>query len=125
MAPGGSRHFIENYVGETINLSCESVCGNFYWFVNDERVIAGNGVHNASVIMNSRCVNENNTCSHESHIDCQETYNDGRFLLSELTIVPTAEDSFLIECEADLCGVELRKSVMLTAKGMLDCMKKD
>lgn len=78
-------------------------------------------VDNATVEMSTRCVNEDNTCAHETYIDCQENNEDGRFLLSNLTVSPTAETCFLIKCEADLYGVELNKSVMLAAKRMLEC----
>ena len=112
---------MENYVGEVINLECTSVCGGIYWFVDNTRVVIGEDVDNATVTMSSSCVNENNTCSFENYIDCNTRYEDGRFLLSTLTIIPTAESHFLIECEAELCEEEFRKSVTLAAKGMLHC----
>ena len=111
---------MENYVGEVINLECTSVCGDLYWFINDTRVIIDKDVDNATVTMSSGCVNENNTCFYQNYIDCNASYEDGRFLLSTLTIIPTAERHFFIECEADLCGEEFRKSVMLAAKRTLD-----
>ena len=112
----GDFHCIKEYVGETIDLVCESICGDLYWFVNDKRVVPYSNVENATASASSACVNENNTCAHQSYIDCQEANEDGRFLRSMLTITPTVEQQFLIECEADLCGEEFRKSVMLTAK---------
>ena len=117
-------HCLQSYVGETIDLACTSHCGELYWFVNGDLVIRNKDVDNAIVGVSSRCYNEYNNCSYQSYIDCQQTNEDERYLLSNLTIIPTAEENFLIECEADMCAEKLSKSIMLTAKGTLDCIGK-
>ena len=118
-APGGYQ-FLDCHVGETVSLDCESKCGDLYWFVNGERVRPRIGeLENTKYSTRTGCVNEDNTCGIHSFIDCSATYEDRRILRSTLNITPTEEHQFLIECEADLFGVEIRKSVLLIAKSTL------
>lgn len=120
LTPGGLQ-YIDNHVGEKVNLECNSTCGDLYWFVNGEKVIRDGALKNSSATANaiSMCVNDDNSCGHESYIDCCNNYTDGRMLHSVLTFTPTEEDNFLIQCEADLYRVEIRKSVLLTARSTL------